>query len=353
MDNTLGKDNLTKEDILFLLDARDSQEKLFAAADKVRECYIGDEIHIRGIIEFSNYCRNDCLYCGIRRSNLKLKRYRLSPEEIIEIAQNASNLGYKTVLLQSGEDEYYSVDMIEKMIRRILEKCDCRVALSIGERSIEDYKRFYLAGARRCLVRFETSNEGLFSKLHPKSSAKKNSLKERIDLLKGLKSIGFQLGTGFMIGLPDQSSSDIADDILLLKELGADMAGIGPFLVHTDTPLKGSSSGDFDLSLRVIALVRLVCKDIFIPATTALQTLNMKDGRQRALRCGANLLMPNITPQKYRPLYQLYPNKACVYEAPSDCSACVRRIITSLGRQVGSGYGDHKDARKKSSGEKR
>jgi biotin synthase len=281
------------------------------------------------------------LYCGIRRSNAKLRRYRIAPEEIIKIAENAvNNFGFKTVLLQSGEDDFYTTEIIEDVIKSILKKCDCRVALSIGERKIEEYKRFYEAGAKRCLIRFETSNKGLFERLHPKTSLTKNSFEKRIELIKELKRIGYQVGTGPMIGLPGQKIEDLAEDILLYNKLNINMAGMGPFICHPDTPLNGNESGTFELSLKMIAVTRVVCKDIFISATTALQTLNKLNGRELALQAGANLLMPNITPKKYRELYQLYPNKVCIYENPYDCANCVKKVIQSVGRIIGNGYGD-------------
>ncbi|MBM3309320.1 MAG: [FeFe] hydrogenase H-cluster radical SAM maturase HydE [Candidatus Altiarchaeales archaeon] len=343
LDCILDKNELSKEGIVFLLklDRREHLGRLFKKADEVREEYIGEDVYVRGVLEFSNYCRNDCLYCGIRKSNLKLRRYRIKPEEIVGIAKNAvSSLGFRTVLLQSGEDGYYTTEVVEDMIKRILEKCDCRVALSIGERTVEEYKRFYDAGARRCLVRFETSNKKLFEKLHPKSSQTKNSFGRRVKLIKRLGKIGYQVGTGFMVGLPGQSIEDLAGDILMYDRLKANMAGTGPFICHPDTPLACSNNGSFEMSLKVIAVTRIACKDIFISATTALQSLNNANGRELALQAGANLLMPNITPKKYRMLYQLYPNKACVYENPFDCANCVKKVVETVGRTIGRGYGD-------------
>lgn len=343
LDFILDKDVLSKEDIIFLLkiNKKDDLDKLFKKADEIRREYIDNNVYIRGVLEFSNYCKNDCLYCGIRRSNLKLQRYRIKPKEIIKIAENAvSNLGFKTVLLQSGEDDFYTTESIKNIIKSILKKCDCRVALSIGERKIEEYKRFYEAGARRCLIRFETSNKKLFKKLHPKSSLTKNSFERRIWLIKELKKIGYQVGTGPMIGLPGQEVEDLADDILLYNKLNINMVGMGPFICHPDTPLAGNLNGTFEMSLKMIAVTRIVCKDIFISATTALQTLNRINGRELALQAGANLLMPNTTPKKYRELYQLYPNKVCIYENPYDCANCVKKVIQSVGRVIGKGYGD-------------
>ena len=339
----LEKENLSKEEIIFLLrlNKENDLSKLFKKADEIRKKYVGNDVHIRGILEFSNYCKNDCLYCGIRKSNTKLNRYRIEAKEIIKIAENAVNaLGFKTILLQSGEDDFYKKEIMEDIIKTILKKCDCRIALSIGERPIEEYKGFYEAGARRCLIRFETSNKKLFEKLHPSSSSTKNSLGKRIWLIKKLKGIGYQVGTGPMIGLPGQKIEDLAEDILLYNKLNINMAGMGPFICHPDTPLNGNKNGTFSLSLKMVAVTRIVCKDIFISATTALQTINKINGRELALKAGANLLMPNITPKKYREHYQLYPGKVCIYENPYDCADCVKRVISSVGRRIGEGYGD-------------
>ena len=267
----------------------------------------------------------------------------VSPNLVVEsyyVNAAFNNFGFKTVLLQSGEDDFYTTEIIEKIIKNILKKCDCRVALSIGEREIEEYKRFYNAGAKRCLIRFETSNQEIFKKLHPSSSLTKNSFEKRIELIKKLKKIGYQVGTGPMIGLPEQKIEDLAEDILFYNKLNINMAGMGPFICHPDTPLAGNINGTTEMTLKMIAVTRIVCKDIFISATTALQTLNKLNGRELALQTGANLLMPNITPKKYREHYQLYPNKVCIYESPYDCADCVGKVIQSVGRKVGEDYGD-------------
>jgi biotin synthase len=343
IDEILNKAELGKEDIIFLLslNKKEDLDRLYEKADEIRKENIGDDIHVRGILEFSNYCSNDCFYCGIRKSNSKLKRYRINPTGVLSIAKNAVNkFGFRTVLLQSGEDDFYTTEIIEGMIKSILKECDCRVALSIGERTVEEYKRFYDAGARRILIRFETSNTKLYEKLHPESSITKNSFEKRIKLIKKLKEIGYQIGTGLMIGLPGQRIEDLAEDVLFYNKLGVNMAGMGPFICHPETPLAGSTDGTFEMSLKMIAVTRIVCRDIFISATTALQTLNNANGRELALQSGANLLMPNITPKKYREHYQLYPNKVCIYESPYDCADCVTGVVKSVLRKFGEGYGD-------------
>ena len=343
LDFILNKEELAKKDISFLLalENKDDLSRLYKKANEITQKFIGSKVHSRGILEFSNYCKNDCLYCGIRKSNSNLKRYRIEPGEMVKIAENAvNNLGFKTVLLQSGEDDFYTAETIVNLIKAILKICSCRIALSIGERPIEEYQKFYDAGARRCLIRFETSNKGIFDRLHPGSSSTKKSLEKRILLIKELKRIGYQVGTGIMIGLPGQKISDLAEDILMYNKLGIDMVGMGPFICHPETPLAGNADGEFEMSLKMIAVTRIVCKDIFISATTALQTLNRFNGRELALQAGANLLMPNITPMRYRELYQLYPNKVCIYENPYDCANCVKSVIKSVGRIFGDGFGD-------------
>lgn len=341
----IEKKKLSKKDIITLLSIDNENDKyslnlLFNKANNIRQQYLGDEIYLRGIIEFSNYCKNNCNYCGIRRDNNKVKRYRMTSDEIISIAKDAyKNLGYSSVVLQSGEDDYYTESMLCNMIKEIKTKTDLAIVLSIGERKISEYKKFKEAGASRVLIRFETSNNELYKKLHPKSSIEKNSLKKRIILIKKLKGLGYFIGSGPMIGLPNQTMGMLADDILLFDKLKIDMAAMGPYISHQDTPMANSKNGSVDLTLKMIAVTRLVCKDIFIPSTTALQTLDKSSGRQKALICGANILMPNITPQKYRKHYLLYPNKVCTDENPEDCANCVRGVISSVKRKVGNGVG--------------
>ncbi len=295
---------------------------------------MGEEVHIRVIIEFSNYCRNNCLYCGIRRDNKKIKRYRMQPKEIIEQAVFAvKKLKYRTLVLQSGEDLWYTTDKLVKIIKEIKKRCKTVVVISIGERNYETYKAMKGAGAERSLFRFETTNPVLYKKMTGRC------LVQRIQHIKWMKELGYQVGTGPLIGLPGAAIKDYVNDIFFLKKYNIDMAAMGPYICHPDTPLGSSSNGDVEFSLKMIALARIICKNIHIPATTALQTLAPLDGRQRALRAGANILMPNVTPLKYRQYYLLYPNKVCIFEEPEDCRNCVVKIIHSIGRRVGKGYG--------------
>lgn len=328
------ENSLTKEEIKTLLMAEDEEKDLlFQTADRVRKEYVGDEVYLRGLIEFSSYCKNDCFYCGLRRSNLQAQRYRMHEEEIVDTALRAYQMGYSTVVLQSGEDMFYTKEKICWIIKKIKENADIAITLSIGERSYEEYKAFKDAGADRFLMRFETSNVDLYRRYHPGMS-----FENRIQCLRWLKSLGYELGTGFLIGLPGQTIDDIAQDILLVKELDADMIGIGPFIPHPQTPLKDEKEGSVDLTLKCISILRLLIPDANIPATTALGTLD-PNGRQKGLMCGANIIMPNVNDLKYKLKYELYPGKICINEDAVKCRRCVESIITSLGRQVGKGKG--------------
>jgi len=331
-----SEEDLTKDELCYLLSLKDPEqlEFLYNKADKIRKKYVGDEVHLRGLIEFSNYCRNNCLYCGIRRDNKHIKRYRMEMDEILNTAILASRMGYKTVVLQSGEDMYYTTDKLAELIKLIKNKADLAITLSIGERPYEDYVKFYEAGADRYLMRFETSNPELYARIHPDSS-----FENRMNILKWLKQIGYQTGSGIMIGLPGQSIEDLARDILKFKELDLDMIGVGPYICHQDTPLAGNPDGTAEMTLKVIALTRIVTKNTHIPATTALATLRPADGREKALEAGANVIMPNVSPVKYREFYELYPNKICIRENAKQCNDCIKRRILSIGRSVSKGYG--------------
>ena len=324
---------LTKNEIINLLNTTD-EKKLFKKADDVRHQFVGDEVHLRGLIEFSNICRNNCLYCGIRKGNGKVIRYRLSEDEIINMARFAASMGFKTVVLQSGEDLQYNIKKMCYIIENI-KKFNVAVTLSIGERSFEEYKAFRQAGADRYLMRIETTDKDLYHKLDPDMSWER-----RHECLMMIKELGYELGSGIMVGLPGQTIESIADDLLYLKKIGIDMAGIGPFIPHPDTPLKDEKGGTLSLALRTMAVMRLLMKDINIPATTAMESLHPQ-GRIMALQAGANVVMPNVTEGEYRKFYELYPNKICVNEQPRQCRTCIAMKIESIGRKVGTGYGGH------------
>mgnify|MGYP000015291762 FL=1 len=334
--------NLSKNEIVRLLADEQNEPALLKRADRIRKKYVGDAIHLRGLIEFSNICRNNCLYCGIRRGNGKVARYRMEEDELVETARRAAALGFKTVVMQSGEDMYYTQEKMCRIIEAI-KKFDVAVTLSIGERSYGDYKAFREAGADRYLMRIETTDKDLYHRLDPGMS-----WQHRYECLLMIKELGYELGSGIMVGLPGQSLESIAADLMFLRRLGVDMAGIGPFIPHPETPLAGEPGGSLHLALRTMAIMRLLLPDINIPATTAMESLH-PDGRMMALQGGANVVMPNVTEGEYRKLYELYPGKICVNDTPVHCRSCISRKILSIGRTIGTGYGSHRDNRKAAS----
>ncbi len=321
---TRGEGSLAKSDSL-----------LFQAADRVRKKYVGDEVHLRGLIEFSNICKQNCLYCGLRRDNKKIQRYRLTEEQIIDFASKANDCGYKTVVLQSGEDAYFTKEKLTKIIKEI-KKFDLAITLSIGEKTFEEYKAYKDAGADRFLIRIETTDKNLYTKLDPNMD-----WDNRLKCIENLKELGYEVGSGCLVGLPEQTLESLADDILFFKEIGADMIGIGPFIPNEHTPLKNAQGGDFELALKVMAITRLLLPDINIPATTAMETLN-PNGRIIALQSGANVVMPNVTEGEYRKLYEIYPGKICVNDTPTKCRGCITEKIQSIGRTVSTDYGFRK-----------
>ena len=323
---------MTRDEIIYLLSS-DDKAALFGEADRVRRLHVGDAVHLRGLIEFSNACGRDCLYCGLRRSNSAVERYRMSPDEIFETAKTAAGLGYKSLVLQSGENCQYPIKDMCALLKRIKAEIGIAITLSMGEKTREEYALLKEAGADRYLLRFETSSEELFAELKPDSS-----FKERFQCLTWLREVGFQVGSGIMVGLPGQTFEMIADDILLLQKLDLDMIGIGPFIANPETPLKGSPSGTLDLTLKAVAILRIITKNTHIPATTAMGSIEA-GGREKALRCGANVLMPNVTPVKYREHYQLYPNKICIKDQPGDCAACIAGMVHALGRTIATDPG--------------
>lgn len=336
--NTVAKaetsHKLSKAEIICLLAAEgDRAEKLYQVADITRAKYMGDDVHLRGIIEFSNYCQRNCLYCGLRAGNQHLRRYRLKPDEILQIAKQGALLGYQTVVLQSGEDPWYDAATIARVVEKIKKELNIAITLSIGEKSREDYRLFREAGADRYLLKHETANKELFKVLRPGTE-----LERRLECLSWLKELGFQVGSGNMVGLPGQTVDDLAEDLLLLKKLDVEMAGIGPFIPHPNTPLGGSKGGTVEMTLKCLAAARLLMPLTHLPATTALGSIDQQ-GRQKALRAGANVVMPNITPGDYRKYYEIYPGKICVGDKPQDCRFCIEGIILSLGRKVGTGPG--------------
>ena len=317
----------SKSELIELLKDNSCNDEIFALADKTRKDFVGDDIHLRALIEFSNFCKNQCFYCGLRCNNKNVERYRLSADEIIDSVDFAVEQGYKTVVLQSGEDAFFTRDIVCEIIEKI-KSFDVALTLSIGERSYEDYKAFKDAGADRYLMRIETTDKNLYEKMHPNMDFEK-----RVECIKNIKKLGYETGTGCLVGLPGQTIESLADDILFFKEVGADMVGIGPFLPHPNTPLNNDSAGDFWLALKVMALTRILLKDINIPATTAMETLH-PDGRLIALQSGANVVMPNITLQEHRKKYEIYPNKAGSFESPLQNRKMIEEKIQKIGRKV-------------------
>lgn len=324
--------DFSKNEVIEILKDNSQNDWLFSLADKIRKENVGDEVHLRGLIEFSNICKRTCKYCGLRCENKEIDRYRIEPDDIIFYAQKAVDMGYKTIVLQSGEDEYYSREILCKIIKGI-KTLDVALTLSIGERSFDDYKAFKDCGADRYLIRIETTDKELYKKMHPHMS-----FENRVRCLKDLGKLGYEVGTGCLVGLPGQTIESLANDILFFKEINADMVGIGPFIAHPHTPLKDCLNGDFTLALKVMALTRILLKNINIPATTAMETLN-QNGRIIALQSGANVVMPNVTTTEYRAKYEIYPNKICINENPAQCFNCVSGKIRSIGRSVSTGYG--------------
>lgn len=324
---------MNKQEIIDILSDDSKNEWLFSEADRVRRENVGDKVHLRGLVEFSNICSRQCKYCGLRSNNKKIERYRMLKNEIIESVDLASKLGYKTIVLQSGEDSYYDCDKLCEIIREI-KKYDVALTLSIGEKTYDEYNAYKKAGADRYLLRIETTDEKLYKNMHPNAS-----FENRKQCLYNLKKIGFETGTGCLVGLPNQTIESLANDILFFKELNADMVGIGPFIPHPDTPLKNLNMGNFTLALKVMALTRLNLININIPATTAMETIH-PNGRLVALQSGANVVMPNVTGKNYRKKYEIYPNKACVNEDATKCRKCIEAKIKTINRTISKDYGN-------------
>jgi len=322
-------------------------QTLWDQADRVRAENVGDAVYLRGLLELSNYCVRSCGYCGINKHNKSLTRYRLSFEEIIATATLGAQFGYGTVVMQSGEDYGLTAEFIEKIIRHIKTHLGLAVTLSLGERQEEEWRRWKAAGADRYLMRFETSNPELYKKIHP---ARRPDEKNRLEQLYILRDLGYEIGSGVMIGIPGQSYEDLADDILMFRQIDLDMIGVGPYIPHPQTALGAAAylpalppdqqaPATELMCYKVLALTRLLCPQTNIPSTTALATLNQADGRENGLCRGANIVMPNLTPVQYRSLYEIYPGKACVSETAQQCNLCLAGRIAAIGRTVGKGPG--------------
>jgi biotin synthase len=339
---------MDRHEVLSWLRERDELrlERLWASADLARRERVGDAVHLRGLVEISNHCVRRCAYCGLRAPNEKVERYRMTTEEIAACVQLAVTLGYGTILLQSGEDPQITKTWMAELIRRIKDETPLAVTLSLGERRVGELEAWRAAGADRYLLRFETSNPALFERIHPPRRA---GAPDRLVLLSALRQLGYEVGSGVMVGLPGQTYEDLATDLELFRDLDLDMIGVGPYLPHPDTPLgqvPRPAGNDQQvpnselMTYKVVALTRLLCPRANIPTTTALVTLNRERGRELGLMRGANVVMPNLTPAPYRRHYEIYPAKACLYETVEQCHAGLTRRIRALGRTIGTGRGD-------------
>jgi len=343
---------MTRAEVLAWLREEDPArlEMLWGRADRMRRRCVGDAVHRRGLIEISNHCVRACCYCGLRADNSKLPRYRMSDDEIMAAANQAVGFGYGTVVLQAGEDPGLRKDRIVGLVRRIKSETPLAVTLSLGEREPEDFFAWREAGADRYLLRFETSDPDLFAKIHPSLPGKRS---DRMALLKVLGCLDYEVGSGVMVGIPGQTFGSLARDLLAFQTMELDMIGVGPFLPHPGTPL-GSGwrpralrvgaqvPATAEMTCKVIALARLLCPGANIPSTTALATIEPEHGREMGLRRGANVVMPNLTPVRYRAAYEIYPNKACIAESADACHGCLDRRIRALGRWPGTGPGGRK-----------
>ncbi|MCR5267947.1 MAG: [FeFe] hydrogenase H-cluster radical SAM maturase HydE [Lachnospiraceae bacterium] len=338
--NLAAGDALSRDAYLNLIENRDAiREEAAGLACSVRRKIYGDRIFIRGLIEFTNYCKNQCCYCGIRAGNTNVARYRLMPEEILSCADQGYALGFRTFVLQGGEDPYYTDEILTGIIRDLKEKHpDCALTLSIGERSYESYRKLKEAGADRYLLRHETINPKHYAMLHPKEMSHAN----RISCLRWLKKLGFQTGAGFMVGSPGQTIEDLADEMLFLRELQPEMVGIGPFIPHKDTPFGTEKSGSAELTTFLLSLIRLTLPNVLLPATTALGTIDPL-GREKGIMAGANVLMPNLSPSDVRDKYLLYDNKICTGEEAAQCIECLKQRIKKTGCEIVTDRGDYCD----------
>lgn len=337
----LRQDSFSREDLTSLLRSEgEDRTLLFKKSAEVKEKNIGNKVWFRGLIEFSNVCGKDCLYCGIRKGNKNLTRYNLSDEEILAAARFAWENKYGSIALQSGELEAdYFADRIENLLHKIkeLSNGELGVTLSVGEQKPETYQRWFDAGAHRYLLRVESTNEALYRKIHPDDS--KHDFRRRLDCLKALQDIGYQTGTGVMIGLPFQTLDDLAGDLMFFNYFNIDMCGMGPYIEHADTPMIEHAGTllplqeRFDLTLKMIAILRIMMKDINIVAATALQAID-PIGREKAIRIGANIIMPNITPGRYRDSYKLYENKPCTDDSAEDCQSCLEARISLADAEI-------------------
>lgn len=338
IDKLESENRLDREEWIRLIRGRTPKlaQYLFEKARKIRQMHYGTDVYIRGLIEFTNYCKNDCYYCGIRRSNAQAHRYRLSQEQILQCCRQGYDLGFRTFVLQGGEDGYFTEERMVRLIRQIRKDYpDCAITLSIGERSYDSYLAFFNAGADRYLLRHETWDTAHYQLLHPPAL----SAEHRRQCLWDLKKIGYQVGTGYMVGSPFQTAENLADDMLFLEKLNPQMVGIGPFIPHHDTPFKDQPAGTLELTLYMLGLIRLLLPKVLLPATTALGTIDEK-GRELGILAGANVVMPNLSPENVRKDYLLYDNKICTGSEAAECRNDLENRMHAIGYQVVSHRGD-------------
>lgn len=338
VDKLEAQNSLNREEWIQLIEGRTPKlaQYIFEKARKIRQAYYGTDVYIRGLIEFTNYCKNDCYYCGIRRSNSRAHRYRLSEEQILRCCHQGYTLGFRTFVLQGGEDGYFTDERMVNLVKEIRKNYpDCAITLSIGERSYDSYLALFEAGADRYLLRHETWDEEHYRLLHPPAL----SAKHRQQCLWDLKKIGYQVGTGYMVGSPFQTAENLADDMLFLEKLNPQMVGIGPFIPHHDTPFKDQAAGTLELTLYMLGLIRLMLPKVLLPATTSLGTIDEK-GRELGILAGANVVMPNLSPENVRKDYLLYNNKICTGSEAAECRMDLENRMHAIGYQVVCHRGD-------------
>lgn len=337
------ENNATKEELLYLLNNIDDESKdlLIKRAHETRMKHYGNKVYVRGLIELTSYCKKDCMYCGLRKSNKNAKRYRLTKEQVLECVRKGDKLGYKTFVLQGGEDAYFNDERMVDIILSIKKEFpNNAITLSLGERSYDSYKKMFDAGADRYLLRHESASKDLYEKIHLKESFEK-----RRECLRNLKEIGYQAGAGFMVGLPNQTNEDLVNDFLFVKELEPAMCGIGPFIPHKDTPFRDCSHGSVEKTIICLAIVRLLLPKVLLPATTALSSID-KTGRDQGIKSGGNVIMPNLSPMDVRKNYSLYDNKAYILDEDAEYRKMIEEKIKSLGFEIETTRGDNPDFRK-------
>lgn len=338
IDKLYEYENLSSEEFLYLLDNMDAENKIYLTklANQKRELYYDDKVFLRGLIEFTNYCKFSCIYCGINSQNKNAARYRLSLEDIMDCCRLGYDLGYRTFVLQGGEDPYFTDEKMIEIISNIKSLYPkCAITLSIGERSYESYKLMFDAGADRYLLRHETASKSLYESLHPSMS-----FENRRKCLYDLKEIGYQVGAGFMVGLPNQTNANLVEDLMFLKTLEPHMIGIGPFIPHKDTVLHDKTGGNIELTTTLLSIIRLLLPSVLLPATTALGSLN-STGRELGLKAGANVVMPNLSPTSVRAKYSLYDGKICTGDEAAECRVCIQKRIESAGFSLDLSRGDN------------